>query len=114
MLDFVDNLKDNKKAFSEFVQTMHGNLSRNKLSSTLYRTTAPVARTVRRRELSTFDLLDNSDYHQSQNGLERTANQTLNMKSEKLASIAMWKGCLNPKEYYQKYIKEPNNAHLSK
>lgn len=23
-------------------------------------------------------------------------------------SIAMWKGCLNPKDYYTKYIKEKN------
>lgn len=29
VLDFVENLKDNKRAFNEFLSTMHGTITRN-------------------------------------------------------------------------------------
>ncbi len=35
-------------------------------------------------------------------------------KGKEMVVNSLWKGCLNPKEYYIKYIKTENDRHLSK
>jgi hypothetical protein len=98
VLDFLGNLRDNKLAYGTFRDTMHATLSRNKLlrhPSTL-------------KAISHFRTVSN---------LNDSPDATVELLKEapprkKGHSISLWRGCLNPKEYFQKYIKESNRDHM--
>ena len=109
-MSFLDNLKENKKAMSSLMQTMN--------TSTLGSGVKPMKQlhnsTFRSNKFSVTDI----NYQASQVTLRSTLSQNRTVASpnklRRASIVADYGKRINPKEYFQKYIRTQNKDFLQR